>query len=58
MYVPYNQNHCGLSTGDCTVRTISKALDISWDDAHDIISEFSKNMCDFPHEDKCSIKRV
>lgn len=51
MYVPYNPNPCGLSTGDCTVRAISKALDISWDDAHDILSEFSKNMCDLPHKD-------
>ena len=51
MYVPYNPNPCGLSTGDCTVRAISKALNISWDDAHDILSEFSKNMCDLPHKD-------
>lgn len=35
MYVPYNPNPCGLSTGDCTVRAISKALDISWDSSNE-----------------------
>ena len=29
MYVPYNPNPCGLSTGDCTVRAISKALKVT-----------------------------
>lgn len=51
MWQYYQPNPCGLSTGDCTVRAISKALDISWDEAHDILSEFAKNMCDMPHKD-------
>jgi len=40
MWQYYQPNPCGLSTGDCTVRAISKALDISWDEAHDILSVF------------------
>ena len=51
MWQYFQPNPCGLSTGDCTVRAISKALDISWDEAHDILSEFAKNMCDMPHKD-------
>lgn len=51
MWQYYQPNPCGLSTGYCTVRAISKALDISWDEAHDILSEFAKNMCDMPHKD-------
>lgn len=46
MWQYFQSNPCGLSTGDCTVRAISKALDISWDEAHDILSE-----CDMPHKD-------
>lgn len=29
MYVLYNPNPCGLSTGDCMVKAIAKILNIS-----------------------------
>lgn len=47
MYIHFNNNPVGrTSVGDCSVRAISKALNISWDDAHDLLSETSKQMGD------------
>lgn len=34
MYIEYNPNPVGLTTEDCAVRAISKALDVSWDMAY------------------------
>lgn len=45
MYKFYNPNPLGRKTvGDCSVRAISKALGISWDEAHDLLSDMSKKM--------------
>ena len=45
MYKFYNPNPLGRRTvGDCSVRAISKALGISWDEAHDLLSDMSKKM--------------
>ena len=45
MWEYYNPNPVRTSpTGDCTVRAISKALDISWDEAHDLTCWYSKRM--------------
>lgn len=45
MYVYFNNNPVGRSTvGDCAVRAVSKALGISWDEAHDMLSAMSKQM--------------
>lgn len=52
MYIYYNPNPCGRIVGDCSVRAISAALGITWDEAHDILCEFSKNMCDMPSADQ------
>lgn len=46
MYRYFNPNPCGRVVGDCAVRAICGALGLDWDTAHDILSEFSKNMCD------------
>ncbi len=51
MYVPYNPNPCGRAVGDCAVRAITKALNMTWEQAYDILTEFGKNMCDLPHAD-------
>lgn len=45
MYKYFNNNPLGRkAVGDCSVRAISKALGISWDEAHDLLSEMSKQM--------------
>lgn len=45
MYVFFNNNPLGRKTvGDCSVRAVSKALDISWDEAHDLLAYMSKKM--------------
>lgn len=45
MYKYFNNNPLGRNkVGDCSVRAISKALDISWDEAHDLLSTMSKSM--------------
>ena len=33
MYKEYNPNPEGRNTGDCVIRAIAKAMDITWDDA-------------------------
>ena len=49
MYKYYNPNPVGRSSvGDCSVRAISKALGISWDDAFDLLSRSAKQMGDMP----------
>lgn len=45
MYRYFNNNPLGRNTvGDCAVRAVSKALHISWDDAHDLLADMSKQM--------------
>jgi hypothetical protein len=44
MYKYYNPNPIGRRTEDCSVRAVAKALGISWDDAHDLLSYASKQM--------------
>ena len=34
MYVEYNPNPLGKRVGDCVIRAICKALDMSWEDAY------------------------
>lgn len=51
MWVKFNPNPVGRSVGDCSVRAVSAALGISWDDAHDLLSESAKLMGDMPSSD-------
>lgn len=45
MYKHFNNNPLGRSSvGDCAVRAVSKALGISWDYAHDLLADMSKQM--------------
>ena len=48
MWKQYNPNPCNKANGDCTVRAISKALNMSWDDAFDMQVYKAKYMCDMP----------
>lgn len=47
MWIYYNPNPVRESpVGDCTVRALAKALDISWDEAHDLTTYNAKMMGD------------
>lgn len=48
MWRYFNPNPAGRITGDCTVRALCAALDVSWDEAHDMVCNMSKDMCDMP----------
>ena len=52
MYIHYQPNPCGRAVGDRSVRAISAALDISWEEAFDILTKFARNMCDMPSSDQ------
>ena len=51
MYIYYNPNPIGKRVGDCSVRAISKALNVSWDDAYIAISEEGYKLGDMPSAD-------
>ena len=42
----YNPNPTGRSVGDCAVRAVAAALDISWEEAFDLIAENAFQMGD------------
>lgn len=45
MYKYFNNNPLARRTvGDCSVRAVSKALGVSWDEAHDMLADMSKQM--------------
>lgn len=51
MWEYYNPNPAGRMVGDCSVRAVSAALDLSWDEAFDLLSHNAKEMCDMPSSD-------
>lgn len=51
MYIHYNPNPCGRTVGDCSVRAISAALNIDWEEAYDLITDAGRKMCDMPSSD-------
>lgn len=51
MYKYFNPNPCGRAVGDCAVRAISAAFDVSWEKAFDAITKNAKQMCDMPSSD-------
>lgn len=51
MWVKWNPNPTGRSVGDCSVRAISKALDIDWETAYELITENGFAMGDMPSSD-------
>lgn len=54
MYKYYNSNPVKNRTEDCSVRALSKILNISWDEAFDILSDLAKDMGVMP-SDKSAI---
>lgn len=51
MWVKYNPNPVGRSVGDCSIRAIAKALDISWEDAYALVVTNGYRMGDMPSSD-------
>ena len=47
-FVEYNPNPLGRRTGDCAIRAIAKALDITWDKAYALITTKGYAMGDMP----------
>jgi len=48
MWQLYNPNPIGRHVGDCTVRSLSKALDLSWDRAYTMLVAKGFELCDMP----------
>lgn len=48
MYIEWNNNPVGRRVGDCSVRAVSKALDIDWEKAYAMIASNGFAMGDMP----------
>ena len=51
MFIEYHNNPCGRRVGDCAVRAISKALDVSWESAYIMLAMNGLQMCDAMNAD-------
>lgn len=49
MFIEYNVNPIARNTEDCGIRAVAVALDISWDDAFDLLAHNAKQMGDVMH---------
>lgn len=47
----YNPNPVGRRVGDCAIRAVSKALDVDWETAYDMIADAGYAMADMPSSD-------
>lgn len=50
-YIYYNPNPEGRAVGDCSVRALSKALKIDWENAFILACMTAFSMCDMPSSD-------
>lgn len=48
MWIKYNPNPVGRSVGDCAVRAVAKALDVSWETAYSMLAVNGFAMGDMP----------
>lgn len=46
MWIKTNLNPCGRSVGDCSVRAVAVALDITWEEAFYLLADAAFKMCD------------
>lgn len=51
MWIDFNPNPVGRRVEDCSVRAISKALNVSWETAYSLITSNGFSMGDMPHSD-------
>ena len=50
-WIQYNPNPAGRNVGDCSVRALSVALDIDWEEAYELIARAGFAMADMPSSD-------
>lgn len=51
MWIEYNINPLGKRVGDCSVRAIAKALNITWDEAYTLLALEGYGRADMPSSD-------
>lgn len=51
MYIHYNPNPMSRKVGDCSIRAVSKALNVPWEEAYDMVSDAGFAMGDMPSSD-------
>lgn len=51
MWIEYNPNPVGRFVGDCAVRALTAALQMDWDDVHELLSYNARMMGDMPNAD-------
>lgn len=51
MFKKYNPNPVGRNVGDCSVRAVAKALNISWENAYVLLTMNGFSMGDMPSSD-------
>lgn len=51
MYIEFNNNPIGIRVGDCSVRAVSKALDMGWQAAYIALTINGLQMGDMPSSD-------
>ena len=49
MWIKYNANPVANNVEDCAIRAVALALNVSWDDAFDMVARMAKNMGVMPH---------
>ena len=49
MWVDYNPNPMGRRVEDCSIRAVSKALDVDWETAYAMVTAAGFAMGDMPH---------
>lgn len=47
----FNPNPCGKSVGDCAVRAVAAALNLSWKEAFLLLCDKALELCDLPSSD-------
>lgn len=51
MYIYYNPNPTERNVGDCSIRALTKALGISWEQAYKLATSMGYDMGDMPSSD-------
>ena len=51
MFIYFQPNPCDRVVGDCTVRALSAALNITWEEAYSLTASAGYKMCDMPSAD-------
>lgn len=51
MWIYFNNNPTGRNVGDCSVRAVSVAIGVDWEDAYKLIADAGYQMGDMPSSD-------